>query len=215
VGRLREEEWGVSRSLAVAALVAPVAGGVLVGAVAENRRLYRVLVREDGLLEWLQVAAWLVALVAAAVLVRRRRGWQRAAWVLFALACAAAVGEELAWGQRLFDFGTPEALRDADKQKEATLHNVRAFESPTRWAVIVVASVGAVAPWVTRRLPRFLVTAFAIAAAYELARLPAGERVDYRFAKYAEWPELCFAAALAGFVVCSGRRVESGPCQTS
>jgi hypothetical protein len=207
VGRLREEEWGVSRRAALAAFVAPLAGGALVAAAAENRRLYRLLVREDGLLEWLQVAAWLVALVATALLAPRARGWERVAWVGFALACAAAVGEELAWGQRLFDFGTPEALRDADKQEEATLHNVRAFESPTRLLVLAVATAGAVAPFVSRRVPRFLVSAFAVTALYELARLPAAESVDYRFAKYSEWPELCFAAALAGFVVCTARRV--------
>jgi hypothetical protein len=215
VGRLREEQWGVSRAAAVAVLVAPVVGGALVATAAENRRLYRVLVREDGLLEWLQVAAWLVALVAAAILGRRTRGLERAAWVAFALACAAAVGEELAWGQRLFDFGTPEALRDADKQEEATLHNVRVFESPTRIAVVLVATIGAIAPWVTRRVPRFLVTAFALVALYGPARLAAGEDADYRFAKFAEWPELCFAAALAVLAVCAARRLESPECRTS
>ena len=207
MGRLREEEWAVSRPVAVAALVAPVLGGALVAAAAANRWLYRVLVREDGLLEWFQVAAWLASLAGALVLARRRRGAARVAWIVFALACAAALGEEIAWGQRLFDFGTPEALRDADKQEEATLHNVRAFESPTRWLVLVVATAGAVAPFVSRRVPRFLVSAFAVTALYELARLPAGESVDYRFAKYSEWPELCFAGALAGLVVCTARRV--------
>jgi len=210
VGRLREEEWGVSRGIALAALVAPLAGGALVAAAAGNRRLYRVLVREDALLEWLQVAAWLVALVAATLLVRRTRGRARVAWALFALACVAAAGEELAWGQRLLDFRTPEALLDADKQEEATLHNVRAFETATRLAVIAVAVPGAVAPWATRRVPRFLCTSFAFVAVYELARLFAGDDPDYRFAKYAEWPELCFAAALAGFAVCTVRRPGAG-----
>jgi hypothetical protein len=208
--RLREEEWRVSRAAARGALAAPVVGGALVAVAAESGRLYRVLVREDALLEWCQVGAWLIALGASALLTRRTHGRERIAWIAFALGSLAAAGEELSWGQRLLDFDTPGAFRDADKQEEATLHNLDSLETATRVAVAAVAAAGAVGAWVTRRIPRFLVTAFAITALYELARLPAGDNADYRFAKYAEWPELCFAGGLAALAVCTVRRLQSG-----
>jgi hypothetical protein len=215
VSRLRQEEWGVPRAVAVGALVAPFAGGAVVALLARDERLFRLLVREDSLIEWLEVVAWAIALVASVVVARRERGWMRLAWILFAVGCVLALGEELSWGQRLAGFGTPEALRDSDKQEEATLHNLRELEAPTEAAVLVVAATLAVAPWITRRVPVFLAGAFAFTAAYELSRLVLGDQIGYRFAKYGEWPELCLAAALAGLTVCTARRVESRACLTS
>lgn len=204
-----EEWWGASRRVTAVALLLPPVGGLLVALAAENATLYRRLVREDSLLEWLSVVVWIAGLVAAVLVARRTGGLERAFWILFALACLAAAGEELSWGQRLFDYGTPEAFRDSDKQEEAALHNLSWLESPTRIAIVAVSIAGAVAPWLTRRAPRFLVSAFAVSAIYELVRLPAGDDPDYRFAKYAEWPELCFAGALATLAVWTLLRLES------
>ena len=209
--RYGDEWWGASRRVTGIALLAPPIGGILVAAAAENATLYRRLVHEDSLLEWLSVVAWIVGLVAAVLVAWRTRGLERVLWILFALACLAAAGEELSWGQRLFDYGTPDAFRDSDKQEEAALHNLSWAESPTRLAIIAVSVAGAVAPWFTRRVPRFLVPAFAVSALYEVVRLPAGDDPDYRFARYAEWPELCFAGALAALAVWTLRRLESPP----
>jgi len=211
VDRYGDEWWGASRRVTRIALLAPPVGGILVAAAVENATLYRRLVREDSLLEWLSVVAWIVGLVAAALVAGRTHGLERALWILFALACFAAAGEELSWGQRVFDYGTPDAFRDSDKQEEAALHNLTWAESPTRLAIIAVSVAGAFAPWFTRRVPRFLVPAFALSALYEVVRLPAGDDPDYRFAKYAEWPELCFAGALAALAVWTLRRLESPP----
>jgi len=187
-------------------LAAPVVGGAAVAAAAADDALYRAIVREDALLEWLQVAAWAAALASAAVLARRTRGRERAFWLLFALGALAALGEELAWGQRILGFGTPEPLLDRDKQEEATLHNVREFEAPTRIAVAAVALAACVAAWTTARVPRCLTTAFGVAAAYELLRLAAGDSPPYWFAKWSEWPETCFAAGLAAVAGLTLRR---------
>jgi len=211
VDRHGDEWWGASRRVTGIALLAPPVGGILVAAAAENATVYRRLVREDSLLEWLSVVAWIVGLVAAVLVAGRTRGLERALWILFGVACLAAAGEEISWGERLFDYGTPDVFLDSDKQEETALHNLSRLESPTRLAIIAVSVAGAVAPWFTRRVPRFLVSAFALSALYELVRLPAGDDPDYRFAKYAEWPELCFAGALAALAVWTRRRLESPP----
>ena len=83
---------------------------------------------EDGVIEWLTVAA----LVASAVLMLRR------AWVLrrvrtplflFVTVMAAMVflfgaGEEISWGQRIFSVETPGWLESRNKQSEMNLHNL-------------------------------------------------------------------------------------------
>jgi hypothetical protein len=192
--------------VAVAVLAAPVAGGAAVAAAAADDALYRAVVREDALLEWVQAAAWATALGCAVVLARRTRRRERAFWTLFALAALAALGEELAWGQRILGFGTPEPLLDRDKQEEAALHNVRELEAPTRVAIAAVAIAACVAAWSTARVPRCLTAAFAIAGAYELLRLAAGDSPPYWFAKWSEWPETCFAAGLAAVAGLTLRR---------
>src|SRR5215211_3229489 len=137
---LREGEWRLSRRAAAAILAAPVGGGALVAAAAADDTLYRTLVREDALLEWLQVVLWAAAFGCAVVLVGRATGGERVVWALFALGAVAALGEELSWGQRIVGFTTPEPLVDGDKQEEAALHNVRELEAPTRLAIATVAA---------------------------------------------------------------------------
>lgn len=203
---LREGEWRLSRRVAVAIMAAPVAGGAVVAAAATQRSLYRTLVREDALLEFVQVAAWTAAVVAALVLTRRTRGRERVVWLVFALGAVAAVGEELSWGQRVAGFGTPEPLLDGDKQEEASVHNVRELEAPARVAVAAVAIGACLAAWTTTRVPRCLTAAFALVATYELLRLTGGDSPSYGFAKWSEWPETCFAAGLAGVAVLTVRR---------
>jgi len=208
---LREEEWRISRQAALAALAAPVVGGAVVAAAAADDTLYRAIVREDALLEWLQVAAWGAALALALVLARRTRGRECAFWVLFGVGAVAALGEELSWGQRILGFGTPEPLLDRDKQEEATLHNVEELEAPTRVAVATVAAAAAVAAWTTARVPRCLTTAFVLVAGYELLRLAGGDSPPYWVAKWSEWPETCLAGGLAAVAALTLRRLESPP----
>jgi hypothetical protein len=51
---------------------------------------------------------------------------------LFLLALAILMfigfGEEISWGQRIFNFSTPESLKEINEQKEVSLHNIRLFQ---------------------------------------------------------------------------------------
>ena len=123
------------------------------------------------------------------------------AYAGLALAAFVAIGEELSWGQRLFGLTTPESVVAANRQAELNLHNVAGAESPARLLLFVAASYGVVAPLVLRRgpfvPPRWLVPAFAVAAAYFGIRFAFLPRPTYTQAKFSEWAEFCFAGAVA------------------
>jgi len=94
------------------------------------------LVREDDVVEWSGAAGLLaggVLLLASFVLARRRRPADMTPGGVWILLASAAVllflaGEEISWGQRLFGWGTPEALRGANAQDETNLHNLGLFQ---------------------------------------------------------------------------------------
>ncbi len=48
-------------------------------------------------------------------------------FLLLALAFFFAFGEEISWGQRIFDFETPESLRQINRQGEFNIHNLNIF----------------------------------------------------------------------------------------
>ena len=186
-------------------LVGPLLGAVLVALVSRSTGLYRVLVREDGLLEWAQVIAyvWVIAFAVVAAPRLWRSGYPRSTLVVVALAFVSlvSVGEELSWGQRLIGFGTPE-IAASNRQGELNLHNDARFEAAFRMGILAVGVYGVVAPFVVRRRtplvpPRRLVMFFAVVAAYYTVRVLLFEAPTYVEAKYSEWPETCLAVALA------------------
>lgn len=83
---------------------------------------------EDGASEWWSVATYLAAasLVAATAWRLRQSNHSRLAYLQLALAGFFVLGalEEISWGQRLFDWGTPVALEAVNLQGETTIHNV-------------------------------------------------------------------------------------------
>jgi hypothetical protein len=104
-------------------------------------------------LEWAQVGAYAFAVIAATGVAHRTGGVVRVAYAGLALAAVAAIGEEISWGQRLFDLTAPESVAASNRQEELNLHNVAGAESPTRLLLLGAASYAAVAPLVLRRGP--------------------------------------------------------------
>jgi hypothetical protein len=83
---------------------------------------------EDGVIEWLTVVA---LFVAGLVMLRRSLRLTDRSWFPFRLVCIGAAlvmffgaGEEISWGQRLFDLETPELLKEHNRQSEMNLHNL-------------------------------------------------------------------------------------------
>ncbi|MFW8637504.1 hypothetical protein [Cribrihabitans pelagius] len=88
---------------------------------------------------------------------QRRKGaftvYFLAAWGVLLVVFA---GEEISWGQRIFDFATPEAIERANKQNEFTIHNLSFFDSyggTGAYASMLMLSVGLVLPILDRFLP--------------------------------------------------------------
>ena len=116
---------------------------------------------EDGLSEWWSVAAYVVSAAMAGFTARwlMRLGHRGLGMFNVLLAAAFLFGalEEISWGQRLFEWSTPEALSRINEQDETSIHNLPSFDSVFTtlifWASIV-ALLGAVARAVLHRHQR-------------------------------------------------------------
>ena len=66
--------------------------------------------------------------------------------------------EELAWGQVIFGWKTPEALRELNAQNETTLHNIGWFQDRldvlTFLATVAVLAIVVLVPWICKRASR-------------------------------------------------------------
>src|SRR5215203_2446059 len=190
----------VNATFAIAAT--PVLGCALLAALAAaQRNVFDALVREDSVLEWGEVCAYGVAAVMSVRVALRTGGFVRLAYGLLAVAAIGAIGEELSWGQRLFHVTTPDAVAAANRQEELNLHNLDSAESATRFMLLAAATYGATLPLWRRPgpfvPPRTLVPAFAVVVVYFGVRLALLSEPTYAQAKFSEWPEFCFAAAIA------------------
>ena len=163
--------------------------------------LFRALVREDSVIEWAEVLAYVCAFVFSVRVARERDGVVAAAYALVAFAAVLAIGEELSWGQRLFGLDTPEPLAAVNRQGELNVHNVVDAESPTRLALLVASVYAVTASFAFRPgpfvPPRVLASAYGVVAAYFAIRFAFMPEPTFVQAKFSEWPELCFAAAVA------------------
>jgi hypothetical protein len=90
-----------------------------------RKDLYGLTVREDGIVEWLTVVAYIGTAVLSFMMAATLRKSGQSYWFLIGLGLFAlfVAGEEVSWGQRLFGFGTPQALSQVNYQDELNLHN--------------------------------------------------------------------------------------------
>jgi hypothetical protein len=58
-------------------------------------------------------------------------GLKRLAVIGLALLFFVAAGEEISWGQRIFNIETPEAIKQSNVQQELTIHNLDFFQGET------------------------------------------------------------------------------------
>jgi hypothetical protein len=200
--------WGLSNVWSATLLAIPLVGAALLGLASFWPELYDALVREDSVLEWLQFAGYLAALVlAAAAAYRLERTGRPALAILFgllAVCCLFAAGEEISWGQRLFGLGTPHDFASVNNQEELNLHDVGEVQGKLNGLLGLASLYGVAAPWLVRRRlvivpPAALGAAFFAMFAYTTGRALFFPHPDHELAKYSEWPETCFSLALAAF----------------
>lgn len=99
------------------------------------------LTKEDGLYEYAGAFLFLLTAVGFFVLATRPKYYkaykntekypERKYFWLLALLFFFAFGEEISWGQRIFDFATPEAIKENNIQEEFNLHNLELFHGKT------------------------------------------------------------------------------------
>jgi hypothetical protein len=208
-------------ALVDAVLVLPFVGSVVVIAAWADRPLFHLLTDDDRILEWLQFAGYATATVLGASIAlwlwRARQRVLGGLYVAFTAGCLFITGEEVSWGQRIFDWDTPARLERLNHQGETTVHNIGAVMGFTNGAMLLIGAVGAVAPWLAYhwrdrlRLPRetvrllvpplFLTTAFLILFAYKAVRFTLFQDPQSATVSFGEWPELCLAYALGAFAL--------------
>jgi len=125
---------------------------------------YMDLIREDGLVEYASAFFWgLTALVLAWDLFARRGragagNLYLAAHILLILFCIVCGGEEISWGQRIFDLQTPEMLKVVNVQDELTLHNIGSISVFSNVFFLITLFLFLGVPYLTRRYEPLRVT---------------------------------------------------------
>jgi hypothetical protein len=195
----------------------PLVSAVLITLTWAVRPLFYWLLSEDHLVEWLQFALCLLAVVsawlAAAGLVRRRQWLAAVTLAVMALGCLGLAGEEISWGQRVFGFAAAGVA--SNRQGEVNLHNIKAeegipVEELFRIIEMLIGLAGAVLPllsrWQPARLrhpfwrvvspPLFLAPCFLAVFGYRFFRLLFPAEIS-TVVKLQEWGEVCLYGGLA------------------
>jgi hypothetical protein len=228
--------WDLPRRTLAAIVLLPFAI-MLAGAISAllGKGVYKWVTGEDGLAETLQVTCYALSfLLAVGIVGRLGRGGRRGIACLYALLAVGLcflVGEELAWGQRIFGWTTPEPLEAINKQGEITLHNIEGVGYAFKWAQLLVGAYGAILPvllpwwidgsaaWSRARgflafvIPHFtLVPYFAFMFTWRLYRNLFEEPHHYYFviSEYNEIVELVLALGFLLFLAFQWRRLGAG-----
>ena len=91
-----------------------------------ERSTIDILTREDGIVEYLSVIFYLVALIVCFIALFKND--RRILPLVWAILCFMFIGEETSWFQRLFQYSVP-WVEQANVQKEFNLHNLHIFQS--------------------------------------------------------------------------------------
>ncbi len=219
------ERWGLGERTLGWLLWTPIVGLVLTALARLYEPLFRFLVNEDSLLEWLQFVGLLATMVTAGLLAEKllRSGYQLAGtlYALLALAGLFIAGEEIAWGARLLSLPTPEPLARINTQHTTTVHNIHGLLDYFNLAMLAVGFCGSAMTWRLRtRVPRqrgplfeffvpplFLTTWFGVPFVYYVVlftykavremglSLPRAATIT--LIRVGEWSEFCLYVALA------------------
>jgi len=88
---------------------------------------YQKTIAEDGIIESLSAVFWALAATVVSGTLCTAKGKTKyftGTYVFLLIFFIVCGGEEMSWGQRIFGFRGPEALRAINKQHETNLHNI-------------------------------------------------------------------------------------------
>jgi len=228
-----EREWGLTRSQAVLIAAIPVALAIVGILAVPFESAYRLLTKEDGIVEWLQVLALVVLFVIyLRLVVELWRSGHRLYAALFVVAAAGVffiAGEEISWGQRILGLSTPEELEEINNQGETNIHNIGPLLRIFNVVVLLISAAACLLPllrwtiWRDRARgvagylfipPLALIPAFGFAFAYRAVRLAFLPEPRYVISRYAEVAELSFYFGVVVFAWLTVRAItRQGPLE--
>lgn len=191
--------------------------------VPGTRRAAEWLMHENHPVEDVTTIALLVAsfLGVRLALRHRKAGGAPLEWIFWMLLAAAlfVVGmEEISWGQWIFHWGTPEAVKQVNEQGETNLHNLTGLWGKSDWmrlAFVVGGFVGLFLDRVPRfrrvATPRVLAGTFVLLLVYVLVDagndLVSVPWIVMTFNPMSEWVEMLIGLAGLGYFMV--KRVET------
>lgn len=215
--------WGLSTINALTIAVVPILIMTVMVAMIPLSNLFVWITAENSLLEWLQFllvfGSSLIFARLSLFAFKSSRPYMGALWLLIALATFFVAGEEIAWGQQIFNWKTPDALAAVNVQQETTLHNISTAHTVFVYAAMLGGLYGTVMPFFgslrsNKQLPSglrnllipplCLVPAFFMPFAYRFSRLFLGvdhllPRFLFHVTKFSEVTELCLYFGLMVF----------------
>lgn len=119
-----------------------------------NNQLFRTLIQDDHLVEYSQF--FLLVLSSITCLFLQKYWWKKdkilaILFLLLAIACFFVAGEEISWGQRIFNIATPEKLAEKNMQGELTVHNIGVLFALVYRAYMFIGLLGSTA-WIFFKL---------------------------------------------------------------
>lgn len=113
--------------------------------------IFKILSQEDHLIENIQVVVLLLAALWALLFSRSlfKKKIKTHAFIfgLTALTLIMVAGDEISWGQRIFNFQTPKQVAPYNTQRETTIHNLSFFEKSVSTGYILLGLYGTVS-WI-------------------------------------------------------------------
>ena len=94
--------------------------------------------KEDGVFEYLTAIFFLVASIFfIKIFISNRNGW----FLLLALVLFIGCGEEISWGQRIFNVLTPDFMERVNVQKEINIHNLKILNARNNTGIAKLHSI--------------------------------------------------------------------------
>jgi hypothetical protein len=91
-----------------------------------NKNIAITLGKEDGFLEWATAISFLIASI---IFIFSFLKLTNIFFLLLSIMFFIGFGEEISWGQRIFNFALPDALKNINVSQEFNIHNVEIFNT--------------------------------------------------------------------------------------
>ena len=224
--------WGLSLREALIFAVVPFLIMLGMIAIVPVPDLFVWITAENSVMEWLQFLLILASsLIFARLSLRLFQGRQAriaALCLLIALGTFFVAGGEIAWGQHIFGWSTPEELEAVNAQQETTLHNISSAHAIFVYAVMLAGFYGTLMPilkafwWGKKKqsllssllVPALcLVPAFFMPFGYRFSRLVLGvddwfPHLIFPITKFSEVTELCLYFGVLAFAWLNLRQLQ-------